>query len=90
MCVSTTHEHLFSLSSTILNLSPLLSSCQTEEDRTVLNIDSVKQQTAQSLDCSFANFYGLLFLLSAVNLPYCDLQWVYVPSSRNIRAPVCG
>lgn len=31
----------------------------------------------------------LRFLLSAVNLPYCDLQWVYVPSSRNISAPVC-
>lgn len=32
---------------------------------------------------------GLQFLLSAVNLPYCDLRWVYVPSSRTIRAPVC-
>lgn len=34
-------------------------------------------------------FTSLQFLLSAVNLPYCDLRWVYVPSSRTIRAPVC-
>lgn len=62
--------------------SHLQSFFQTEEERTVLSRDSVIQPTAQSLECSFANFYGLRFLLSAVTLPYCDLQWVYVPSSR--------
>ncbi len=89
-CLSALKVNIFfSLFSAILTLSHLLSSFQTEEDRTVLNRDSVIRQTGQSLGCSFANFYGLRFLLSAVNLPYCDLQWVYVPSSRNIRAPVC-
>lgn len=48
-----------------------------------------KKRTADWSNCFFANSYGLRFLLSAVNLPYCDLQWVYVPSSRYIRAPGC-
>lgn len=77
------------LFSAIFTLSHLRSCCQTEEDRTVLNRDPVIWQTCQSLESSFANFYGIRFLLSAVHLPYCDLQWVYVPSSRNIRATVC-
>lgn len=90
-CLSALHLNLFFLLfSAVLTLSHLLSSFQTEGDGTVRNRYSIIRQTGQSLERSFANFYGLRFLLSAVNLPYCDLQWVYVPSSRNIRAPVCS
>lgn len=84
-CLSVLHlKILFLLLSAILTHSHLLSSFQTEKDR-----DSVIRLIGLNLECPFANFYGLRFLLSAVNLPYCDLQWVYVPSSRNIRALVC-
>lgn len=45
-------------------------------------------QAGSAVSLSLLISTGLRFLLSAVNLPYCDLRWVYVPSSRTIRAPV--
>lgn len=83
--LSALHLSLFSAGS--LPSSPLLTcspSPRQRKSRQVLDRYSIIQQTVQSLDYSFANFYGLRSLLSAVNLPYCDLQWVYVPSSRDI------
>lgn len=89
MSVSTAHEHL---SPPFLSHPHPSSPALLFPDRG--RQDSLRQRICNmadwlNLECSFANFYGPRFLLSAVNLPYCDLQWVYVPSSRNIRAPVC-